>query len=300
MSPFKQEALDGKRILITGGGTGLGKAMAGFLAAHGAEIHLWGRRGAVLEAACEEIGAANAGTGGKVFYQTVDIRDAAQVDAAVGEIWRNHGPLTGLLNNAAANFIAPTKDLSPRGFEAITSTVMNGAFFTTQACGKRWIAEQRSGAVVSMLVSWIWTGSAFVVPSAMAKAAVDAMTKSLAVEWGGYGIRINAVAPGPFPTEYAWQMLSPTPESAVGATQAEEVPFGKRYGQMFELANLLILLFSDGCDYLTGHTIAIDGAHHLAAPSTFAGLTKLSDNDWKTIRERSQAATAESKAARSV
>ena len=260
-------------------------------------MHLWGRRGAVLEETTREI---NERHGNRVHYQTVDIRNPEQIDAAMSEIWEKHGPLTGLLNNAAANFIAPTKDLSPRAFEAITSTVMNGAFFTTQACGKRWIAEKITGSVVSMLVSWVWTGSAFVVPSAMAKAAIDVMTKSLAVEWGGYGIRINAVAPGPFPTDYAWEMLSPTPESAVGATQASEVPFGQRFGEMHELANALIFLFSDGCNYLTGQTIAIDGAHHLAAPSTFVGLTKLSDNDWKIIRERSQASTATSKAARSV
>jgi NAD(P)-dependent dehydrogenase (short-subunit alcohol dehydrogenase family) len=297
MSLFDKSALAGKRILITGGGTGLGKGVADFLVAHGAEVHLWGRRGAVLEQAANEI---NERHGKHVHFQSVDIRDAEQVDAAVGAIWSQYGPLTGVLNNAAANFIAPTKDLSPRGFEAITSTVMNGAFFTTQACGKRWIAEELTGSVVSMLVTWVWTGSAFVVPSAMAKSAVNTMTKSLAVEWGGYGIRVNAVAPGPFPTDYAWEMLSPTPESAVGATQADEVPFGRRFGQMHELANVLILLFSDGCDYLTGQTIAIDGAHHLAAPSTFAGLTKLTNDDWKTIRERSQAATATSKAQRSV
>jgi NAD(P)-dependent dehydrogenase (short-subunit alcohol dehydrogenase family) len=298
MSLFDKEALAGKRILITGGGTGLGKGVADFFVAHGAEVHLWGRRGAVVEAAAKEINDRHGST--RVHFQSVDIRSAEQIDAAMSVIWTKYGPLTGVLNNAAANFIAPTKYLSPRGFEAITSTVMNGAFFTTQAAGKRWIAEKRTGSVVSMLVSWVWTGSAFVVPSAMAKAAVDVMTKSLAVEWGGYGIRINAVAPGPFPTDYAWEMLSPTPESAVGATQSDEVPFGRRYGQMHELANALILLFSDGCDYLTGQTIAIDGAHHLAAPSTFAGLTKLSDADWKTIRERSQAATAVSKAERSV
>jgi len=297
MSLFNQQALNGKRILITGGGTGLGKGVADFFAAHGAEVHLWGRRGAVLEETTREI---NERHGNRVHYQTVDIRNPEQIDAAMSEIWEKHGPLTGLLNNAAANFIAPTKDLSPRAFEAITSTVMNGAFFTTQACGKRWIADKITGSVVSMLVSWVWTGSAFVVPSAMAKAAIDVMTKSLAVEWGGYGIRINAVAPGPFPTDYAWEMLSPTPESAVGATQASEVPFGHRFGEMHELANALIFLFSDGCDYLTGQTIAIDGAHHLAAPSTFVGLTKLSDDDWKIIRERSQASTATSKAARSV
>ena len=294
---FNQQALAGKRILITGGGTGLGKGVADFFAAHGAEVHLWGRRGAVLEQTAREI---NERHGNCVHFQTVDIRNPEQIDNAMSEIWSKFGPLTGLLNNAAANFIAPTKDLSPRAFEAITSTVMNGAFFTTQACGKRWIAEKLTGSVVSMLVSWVWTGSAFVVPSAMAKAAIDVMTKSLAVEWGGYGIRINAVAPGPFPTDYAWEMLSPTPESAVGATQASEVPFGKRFGEMHELANALIFLFSDGCNYLTGQTIAIDGAHHLAAPSTFVGLTKLTDEDWKIIRERSQASTATSKAARSV
>lgn len=297
MQVFSKEVLAGKRILITGGGTGLGKGVAAFFAAHGAKVHLWGRRGAVLEEAAAEI---NAQHGQSVFYQSVDIRDPAQIDAAMDAIYANHGPLTGVLNNAAANFIAPTKDLSPRGFEAITSTVMNGAFFTTQAAGKRWIAEGRTGSVVSMLVTWVWTGSPFVCASAMSKAAIDCMTKTLAVEWGGYGIRVNAVAPGPFPTDYAWEMLSPTKESAVGATQSDQVPFGQRYGQMHELANALILLFSDGCDYLTGQTIAIDGAHHLAAPSTFAGLTKLTDGDWREIRERSQAATAASKAARTV
>lgn len=296
MTLYAADALAGKRILITGGGTGLGKGVAGFLARHGAQVHLWGRRLEVLQEAAEEINESCGQIRARV--QTVDIRKAEQVDAAIGEIWEQHGPLTGLINNAAANFIAPTKDLSPRAFEAVTSTVMNGAFFTTHACGKRWIEQGLKGSVVSTLVTWIWTGSAFVVPSAMAKAAVNAMTMSLAVEWAKYGIRINAVAPGPFPTEYAWQMLSPTDEAKVGATQADEVPMG-RYGEIRELANLMILLLSDQCDYLTGETICIDGGHHLAAPSTFAGLTKLSDEAWRRIRESSQAATAASKAQRS-
>lgn len=295
MALYSSDALSGKRILVTGGGTGLGKGVAGFLAQHGAEVHLWGRRLEVLQAAADEINRRCGATHAHV--QAVDIRKAEVVDAAVGEIWEKHGPLTGLINNAAANFIAPTKDLSPRGFEAVTSTVMNGAFFTTHACGKRWIAQGLKGSVVSTLVTWIWTGSAFVVPSAMAKAAVNAMTMSLAVEWAKYGIRINAVAPGPFPTEYAWQMLSPTDDAKIGATQADEVPMG-RYGEIQELANLMILLLSDGCDYITGETICIDGGHHLAAPSTFAGLNKLSDESWRKIREASQAATAASKAQR--
>ena len=295
MPLFSTEALAGKRILITGGGTGLGKGVAGHLAAHGAEVHLWGRRQEVLDGTAAEI---NERCGRQCAHvQVVDIRKADLVDAAVGKIWDRHGPLTGLINNAAANFISPTRDLSPRGFEAITSTVMNGAFFTTHACGKRWIDQGLKGSIVSTLVTWVWTGSAFVVPSAMAKAAVNAMTMSLAVEWARYGIRINAVAPGPFPTEYAWKMLSPTDDVKVGATSADEVPMG-RYGELPELGNLMVLLLSDGCDYITGETICIDGGHHLAAPSTFAGLTKLSDDAWRKIREASQAATASSKAQR--
>jgi NAD(P)-dependent dehydrogenase (short-subunit alcohol dehydrogenase family) len=293
---YDKTALVGKRILITGGGTGLGKGIAHSLAAHGAEVHLWGRRIQVLQQAAAEI---NAQHGQRAYVQAVDVRNAELVDAAVADIWKRHGPLTGLVNNAAANFIAPTKDISPRAFEAITATVMKGAFFTTQACGRRWIDQGLSGSVVSTLVTWIWTGSAFVTSSAMAKAAVHAMTMSLAVEWARYGIRLNAVAPGPFPTEYAWQMLNPTDDSAIGATQASEVPLG-RYGEMEELANLMILLLSDGCDYLTGETVCIDGGHHLAAPSTFAGLSKLSDDAWRKIRESSRSASATSKAQRTL
>jgi NAD(P)-dependent dehydrogenase (short-subunit alcohol dehydrogenase family) len=292
MPTFDTQALAGKRILVTGGGTGLGKGVAAQLAAHGAEVHLWGRRPSVLEEAAAEIGV-------RAHFQAVDIRHADQVDAAVQEIWATHGPLTGLVNNAAANFIVPTRDLSPRGFEAITATVMNGSFFTTQACGRRWIANGLPGSVVSTLTTWIWTGSPFVTASAMAKSAVHAMTMSLAVEWARYGIRVNAVAPGPFPTAYAWQMLNPTDRSSVGATQADEVPMG-RFGETGELANLMILLLSDASDYITGATIAIDGGHHLAAPSTFAGMTNLTDQDWAEIRRTSQAASAAGKAGRAV
>ncbi|HEX5805135.1 MAG TPA: SDR family oxidoreductase [Macromonas sp.] len=297
MSLYNKDALAGKRILITGGGTGLGKAMAKHLAAHGAHIHIWGRRETVLQEAVEEINAAAGAE--RAHFQAVDIRNPDLVEAAVNDIWAQYGPLTGLINNAAANFIAPTKDLSPRGYEAIRSTVMDGAFYTTLTVGKRWIAEGLKGSVVSTLVTWIWTGSPYVTTSAMSKAAINAMTMSLAVEWARYGIRLNAVAPGPFPTEYAWQMLNPTGESAVGATQADEVPMG-RYGQMEELGNLMLLLQSDGADYITGETICIDGGHHLAAPSTFAGLNKMSDADWASAKESAKAASAAAKAQRSV
>jgi NAD(P)-dependent dehydrogenase (short-subunit alcohol dehydrogenase family) len=290
MSTYDRNVLAGKRILITGGGTGLGRGVAGHLVAHGAQVHLWGRRLGVLEEAAAEIGDG-------AHVQTVDVRDADAVDAAVGAIWDEQGPLTGLINNAAANFIAPTKTLSARAFEAISSTVMNGSFNTTNAVGRRWIDGGLPGSVVSTLTSWVWTGSAFVVPSAMAKAAVHAMTMSLAVEWGRYRIRLNAIAAGPIPTDYAWEMLNPTSKSAVGATQADQVPL-QRFGTMDELANLNIFLLSDACDYLTGHTIAMDGAQHLAGPGTFAGLTSLADDDWAEIRAQSQAASAAAKTQR--
>lgn len=295
-SPYATDLLAGKRILITGGGTGLGRSVAGHLVAHGAEVHLWGRREAVLAEAAAEASAARPGS---VHPHAVDVRQPDQVDAAMERIWTGHGPLTGVVNNAAANFIAQAKDLSPRAFEAVTSTVMNGSFHTTLAAGRRWIREGLPGSVLSTLTTWVWTGSAFVVPSAMAKAAVHAMTMSLAVEWARYGIRVNALAPGPIPTDYAWEMLNPTQSSSAGATQADQIPAG-RTGTIEELANLTMFLLSDACDYLTGQTIAMDGGQMLAGPGTFAELTRLSDSDWTEIRMRSQAATASSKANRSV
>jgi NAD(P)-dependent dehydrogenase (short-subunit alcohol dehydrogenase family) len=290
-SPLRPDALAGKRILITGGGSGLGLGIATHLAAHGAQVHLWGRRLGVLEEAAASIGAS-------AHIQTVDIRQAEAVDGAVATIVAEHGPLTGLINNAAANFIAPTASISSRAYRAITSTVMDGAFHTTHACGRQWIEAGLPGTVISNLVTWVWSGSAFVVPSAMAKTAVHAMTMSLAVEWARYGIRLNAVAPGPIPTDYGWQMLNPTESSSVGATQADTIPMG-RFGRVDELANLMAFLCSDACDYLTGATIPLDGAQRLAGPATFAGLTSLTDEDWAEVRERSQAASSQSKNARS-
>jgi NAD(P)-dependent dehydrogenase (short-subunit alcohol dehydrogenase family) len=295
-SVFAPDVLAGKRVLITGGGTGLGRAVAGRLAEHGADVHLWGRREAVLEEAAAEISKS---APGRAHFQAVDVRDAERVDAAVQEIFDDHGPLTGLINNAAANFIAPTASISARAFQAVTSTVMNGSFNTTHACGRRWIEGGTKGSVVSTLTTWIWSGSAFVTPSAMAKAAVHSMTMSLAVEWGRHGIRLNAIAAGPIPTDYAWEMLNPTDKSAVGATQSDAIPM-QRFGTLDELANLNIFLLSDACDYLTGAAIAMDGGQRLAGPGTFAGLTSLSDEDWAQARERSKAASAAAKAQRTV
>lgn len=290
---FRDDVMSGKSVLVTGGGSGLGREIAEAIAAKGAVVHICGRRANVLEATARAI---TANTGGTVYWHVCDIRDADQVDAMVDAIWAI-GPLTGLVNNAAANFIAPTKDLSPRGFRAITSTVMDGSFHVTLALGKRWIAEGVAGSVVSNLVTWVWTGSAFVVPSAMAKSALHAMTMSLAVEWGKYDIRLNATAPGPFPTEGAWEKLSPIPDASSSATGCETVPLG-RFGEMPELQNLIIFLLSDGCRYLTGQTIAIDGGQHLAAPSTFADLSGLTDEQWQTAREAIRKASDRDKAQR--
>ncbi len=280
MSPFKNDVLKGKRILVTGGGTGLGKEMSVGFAVHGAHVAICGRREQVLADACAEIAERSGGT---AEYRVVNIRDAEAVDEMVGDLWRG-GHLTGLVNNAGANFIAPTETISHRAYEAVRATVMDGSFYATHSCGKRWIAEKVRGTVISNLVTWVWSGSAYVVPCAMAKTAIHAMTMSLASEWGPKGIRLNAVAPGPFPTENAWEKLNPIPGSSVGATQSDKVPM-RRFGEMDELRNLLVFLMLDECAYVNGATIPIDGGHRLTAPSTFADLSAMSDQDWANARD---------------
>lgn len=286
---FQPDLMQGQRILVTGGGTGLGKELTRTFVSQGAQVHICGRRETVLQAAVDELRPL-AAHGGRVEHHVCDVRDPAQIDAMVERIWAG-GPLTGLVNNAAANFISPSIDISPRGFEAVRSTVMDGALHATLACGRRWIAQGLPGSVVSMLVTWVWTGSAYVLPSVMSKTAVHAMTMSLAVEWGRHNIRVNAVAPGPFPTESAWEKLAPIPKANVGAASSDEVPMG-RFGRMHELCNLLTFLQSDGCEYLTGQNIAIDGGHHLAAPSTFAALGRLTPEDWAEAKASVRAKAA--------
>lgn len=293
MTPLRADCLAGKSILVTGGGTGLGRGIAEALARFGAVVHICGRREGVLREAAEQIGTA---TRGSVHAHICNIRDPDSVAALADAIWRV-GPLTGLVNNAAANFIAPTESLSPRAYEAVRSTVMDGNFYVTLEIGKRWIEDGLSGSVVSNLVTWIWTGSAFVVPSAMAKSALHAMTMSLAVEWARYNIRLNATAPGPFPTEGAWEKLSPLPGFKAGATSDAQVPM-RRYGRQEELQNLIAFLLGDGCDYLTGQTIAIDGGHHLAGPNTFADLVEVSPAQWREAREAIRATSDRDKADR--
>src|SRR5574341_1851525 len=222
---FKEGLLKGKRILITGGGTGLGKEIAAKYLELGAELWICGRRGAVLQETARELTRAD---GGSVKTHAVDIRDFAAADAMVQRIWDESGPLTGLVNNAAGNFISPTKDLSPNGFNAIANIVFHGTFYVTHAVGKRWIASGHTGSVISILATYVHTGSPFLVPSAMSKAGLHVMTKSLAVEWGKYGIRLNGIAPGPFPTEGATKRLRP--DGGIEATVAKSPT--RRLGRM--------------------------------------------------------------------
>jgi NAD(P)-dependent dehydrogenase (short-subunit alcohol dehydrogenase family) len=276
---FADGLLKGRRILVTGGGTGLGKAMASRFLKLGAEVHICSRRKLVCDETAAELMKAH---GGKVVSHGLDIRDAAAVDHTVGEIFAT-GPLTDLINNAAGNFISRTEDLSPRGFDAVANIVMHGTFYVTQAVGKRWIAGKHRGNVVSIVTTWVRNGSPFVVPSAMSKAALHAMTMSLATEWGRYGIRLNAIAPGEIPTEGMSKRLNPGEEP--GARTKKVNPLG-RVGTMEELENLATFLISGGCDWVNGETIALDGAQALATGAGFYELRNWSDADWQAARER--------------
>lgn len=291
---FRNDLFQGKRILVTGGGTGLGKAMARRFMELGAELHICGRREGILNETADELAAA---TGGRIHTYACDIRVAQAVDEMVARIWREHGPLDGLINNAAGNFIAKSEDLSPRGFDAIANIVLHGSFYVTQAVGKRWIGEQRGGSIISIVTTWVWTGSAFVVPSAMSKAGIAAMTQSLAVEWGPKGIRLNAIAPGPFPTEGMTKRLAPT--ETLEKRMISAIPM-RRVGNLPELANLAAFLMSDEVGYITGEVIAIDGGQWLNGAGGFGALTELSDSDWLQIRAAIETTNAKDRAQRTV
>lgn len=293
-SMLRDGLLDGKRILVTGGGTGLGKVMAEDFLRLGATVYICGRRKAVLDETAQELMDKHGGT---VKAFACDIRVAEAVDDMIEQIWAE-GPLTGLVNNAAGNFISPTKDLSTRGFDAIANIVFHGSFYVTHSIGKRWIEGGHKGSVISILTTWVWNGGPFTVPSAMSKAGVNVMTQSLAAEWGQYGIRLNAIAPGPFPTEGAWARLSPG-QSTEGEGSRQGIPMG-RVGEMPELANLASFLISDGCDYLTGQTIAIDGGAYNTGGNFYPTLSKVTDEQWKEMQSMIRATNDKDKAKRSV
>ena len=280
---FKPGLMKGERILITGGGTGLGKEMAEALLMLGAEVIICGRRGGVLEAAAKELMDRH---GGKVTPIACDIRVPEAISDMIETIWAD-GPLTGLVNNAAGNFISRTEDLSTRAFDAIANIVFRGSFFVTLECGKRWIAEGRKASVVSILTTWVWSGGPFTVPSAMSKAGLNVMTQSLAVEWAPKGIRFNAIAPGPFPTEGMNARLSPQGSGPAARQDNPNASPGNpmgRVGEMRELANLAVYLLHPLSAYVNGQTIAIDGGAWNAGGGGLTALTSWTDEQWDAAR----------------
>jgi NAD(P)-dependent dehydrogenase (short-subunit alcohol dehydrogenase family) len=289
---FNPQLLAGRNILVTGGGTGLGKAMAARFLSLGAMVHICGRRKIVCDETATELMAEY---GGRVISHGVDIRDAAAVDHMIETIFTAEGPLTDLINNAAGNFISRSEDLTPRGFDAVANIVMHGTFYVTHAVGKRWIAAKLPGNVVSITVTWVRNGSPYVVPSAMSKSAIHTMTMSLATEWGKYGIRLNTIAPGEIPTEGMSKRIKPGDEA--GARTKAMNPMG-RVGTMEELQNLATFLISGGCDWINGETIAMDGGQALAMGGNFYQLRDWKDADWEQARDAIKAQNEKDRAKR--
>jgi len=275
---FQPDLLAGRRILVTGGGSGLGAAMAARFAALGASLLLCGRRADVLQATADSLRAG----GADVATAVCDVRDAAAVESMVAAEWAA-APIDVLVNNAAATFIARTETLSARAADAILATTLHGALYCTLALGRRWIDAGRPGVVLSILSTSVRTGRAYTVPSAMAKSGLLAMTRSLAVEWGPQGVRLVAIAPGPFPTQGSNQQLHPG-ERQASAALAPLNPLG-RVGQPDELANLAAYLVSPQAGYINGEMVAIDGGAHLRT-SGAEDLLQWSPAQWEALRRR--------------
>jgi NAD(P)-dependent dehydrogenase (short-subunit alcohol dehydrogenase family) len=282
---FRTDLLKAKRILITGGGTGLGKGMAQRFLELGATVYICGRRQDVLKSTASGLARD---TGGTIHSVPCDVRQQGAVEEMVDAIWRN-GPLDIVVNNAAGNFLARTEELSLRAFEAVIGIVLMGTINVTTACGRRWLQTGLHGTVLNITTTYASTGSAYVVPSAVSKAGVEALTRSLAVEWGDRGIRINAIAPGPIPTQGAFSRLLPRPELENLALQRN--PLG-RFGTVEELANLAAFLVSDGSGYINGEVIAMDGGEWLQGAGEFSQLGRhLSEQDWKNLKPRKGSST---------
>lgn len=286
---FEANLFQGQRVLVTGGGTGLGLAMAAKLAELGAEVHLCGRRLAVVQQACTLLGEE---LGARAFAHELDIRQPEAVNAVVDRIWAGHGPLTALINNAAGNFVSRTEDLSINGFHAISDIVFRGTFYVTQAVGRRWIAEGLPGSVLSIVVTWVDTGSPFVVPSAMSKAGLDAMTKSLAVEWGPKRIRLNAIAPGVIPTQGASQRLRPRIDGNEDSADRRRLDNPtRRLGTDEDIGNMAAYILAPGNTWLNGQTITLDGGDALANGAYFTEYQSWDDADWAHARQMAKAAS---------
>ena len=274
---FDKELLKDKSIIVTGGGTGLGKSMATRFAELGANLVITSRRQEVIDKTAEEL----RDHGGKVLAIACDVRDPEQVNDMVNQTVDEFGKIDILLNNAAGNFISPTEDLSPNAFKTIVDIVLNGTFNCTQAAGKV-MREKEGGVILNIVTTYAWTGSGYVVPSASAKAGVLAMTRSLAVEWAKYGIRTLAIAPGPFPTKGAWSRLAP-PGLGIEKKMRNRVPL-KRVGEHIELANLASYLVSDQAAYINGEVVTIDGGEWLQGAGEMNELEKLPKAAWKLLQ----------------
>jgi NAD(P)-dependent dehydrogenase (short-subunit alcohol dehydrogenase family) len=268
---FDSKILAGRSILVTGGGSGLGFAMAKAFASYGARVTIAGRTKERLETAVPEI-RASAREGGEADLFAADVRDPEQVEKLIAFAVSRFGAVDALVNNAAGNFLVATEDLTPNGFDAVVRTVLYGSVHCSLAVGKHLLARKAPGAIVSIVTTYSWTGTAFALPSACAKAGVLAMTRSLAVEWGHAGIRVNAIAPGPIPTEGAFSRLLASPEAEKNALA--RIPLG-RFGRKEEIANLATFLLSDLCPYQTGDCVTMDGGEWLAGAGEFSDYRKI-------------------------
>ena len=277
-SVFTPDLLRGRTVLITGGGTGLGRAMALRFSELGARIFLVARREQPLRETSEEIRKR----GGACAFATADVRDPAAVETAVAAAEKEFGRIDTLVNNAAGNFIARTEKLSPNAFAAVVGIVLQGTFHCTLALGRRWIATKQPGNILNIVTTYAATGSGFVVPSACAKAGVLALTRSLAVEWARHRIRVNAIAPGPIPTEGAWSRLMLTPQFEQRAREANPM---KRFGRPEELANLAAFLLSGAAEYINGECVVMDGGLWLRGAGEFNDLADLPEAMWEQLEQ---------------
>jgi len=279
-SMLKENSLKDKVIIVTGGGTGLGKSMVRCFLQLGAKVAIASRKEDVLKKTADELAKE---TGGEILPVKCDVRNYDEVEAMMKTVIEKFGSFNVLVNNAAGNFISPTERLSHRAFDTVVDIVLKGSYNCTLAGGKYWIKEKIKGTVLNTLATYAFTGSGYVVPSASAKAGVMALTQSLAVEWGKYGIRMNAIAPGPFPSEGAWSRLMPG-EMFKKFDPAKTTALG-RMGEHHELANLCAFLVSDFSSYITGETIVIDGGQWQKGSSQFNALDMVPAEMWDTIEQ---------------
>lgn len=277
---FKAEELKGKAILVTGGGTGLGKSMSRYFMSLGAKVIIASRKQEVLDATAEELRKE---TGGEILAEACDVRKPLEVEKLIEKGVETFGEINGLVNNAAGNFISPTERLSPKAFDVIVDIVLKGSYNCSLLMGQYWIKNKIAGTVLNIVTTYSWTGSGYVVPSAVAKAGVLTMTRSLAAEWAKYKIRSNAIAPGPFPTQGAFSRLFPEGLKEK-IDPLKRIPL-KRYGEHQELANLAAYLMSDFSAYVNGEVVTIDGGEWIYNAGEFTGLDAVPQEMWDHIEK---------------